>query len=212
MTILDYAIIYKNARDYYDTNYWIKAYVDLHYTLTLSKASILPAQDEEWLQSLSEAVLDYWKVGEVYIGQKNNKIVYCDPIDVQTAIGGSSSDDGNNFELPDYWKKVHRHTPLFSVNKMDLYDHRGLPVAYRQMKILNKLALSGKDMEISPASFGFGDMKSTKETAAAIAKRIQFFRRKLGAALNDLWTNLNIDMYVVGATDVIAELKKFQFL
>lgn len=207
----DYARVYKASRDFYQTNSIIRDYVELFFTLSLSRAVISPQPSGEWLTSLSDAVLDYWKVGELFLGKENGKIVFCDPSDVVSSAGSTASDQGLKFDLPQSWTQVHHHEPIFIINASDRYSIRGTPVAFPQITALMRLGQSGQPQLIEKSSFGFMEKKHRQQTAGEASQKIMTFRRSLGRALNILWPELAIDMYAVGPNDVLQEAKTFAF-
>lgn len=209
---MDLPKVYRKARSSYASDNWIRDFVDMHCLLSLDKASVVPEPDEPWLDSLSAAALDYWKVGELYMAKLHNKIVYCDPVDVRTGQGSTASDSGYVFEFPDYWSRVHRQDPVFVLNLPDPYAVRGVPVTYHQLTVLAKQEQLGHPEKLSPAIFGFGDKKTNQDIAIESAKKIMHFRRKLGQALNILWPHMKIDMFVVNPSDVLTSCKNFGFL
>lgn len=205
----DFSNVYRVSREYYAADPWVRAFTDVHYVLSLTRATIFPHPQEDWLEAMSSAVIDYWKVGELFLGQKDNKFVYCDPCDVVT---DPAADDGNKFVLPNYWVKEHKHEPIFMQNKSDKYAYRGLPVTYRQLTNLSRMRANGMPQQITANAFGFGDEKSKNKTIHDIVTRVSIFRKQLGMALNRFWPHLNIDMYIIGVGDAVVELKKFKFL
>lgn len=209
---MDTSNLFKLGRSYYDSDKMIKAYVDMHYVLSLSRASIDPPPSEEWLVSLSDAVLDHWKVGESFIDKQRDLVVFCDPAEVAIGVGSTASDKGYKFEFPDHWKRMFRQEPLFILNTPDPYAIRGVPVAYRQISLLSKVNFSGANEKAYPGMFDLNNLKTNQRNAQVVANRIGTFRRKLGHSINQLWPSVSVNFYVIGASDVIGEAKKFGFM
>lgn len=206
--VTDNSNLYKIAREYYNSDPLIRAFVDVHYACSLSRASIVPMQSESWLQSLASATLDFWKVGELFLEKKKDLLVYCDPVEIKTGPGSTASETGYQFEFPELWMREYRQEPHFILNKVDSYAVRGIPVSYQQIVSLSRLRQSGNPQFITPAAFGFGGKAANVQTASDMVSRIMLFRRNLGAALNKLWPDLTIDMYTISGSDVLAECKK----
>lgn len=209
---MDYGKVFNACRQYYDTVPLIRRFIDLHYTLSLDKSVVQPEQSEDWLMALSKAVLDYWKVGELYLGLENDQIVYCDPAGVEILPGSTPSDDGMRFGFPELWSRKHKHDPIFIINRESKYDLRGTPIAYRPVTYSAKMQAIGQAVDLDRSNFGFVDSKSSQETFYSIATKIGIFRRKLGQALNLFWPKLEIDMYVIAPSDVSQAAKKFGFV
>jgi hypothetical protein len=193
----------------------IRSFVDMCFSVSLDKASITPTPDDPWLESLSAATLDFWKVGEVFLGKQYEKIVICDPAEIKTAPGSSASDSGYLFEFPDHWlktQKTSRYGPQFILNTPDPYALRGMPQAYDQLLMLVKQITSGRPQLLTPASFGFRDAKANEAVATELTRKILNFRRKLGKSLNTLWPDMNIELFVINTYDVLQACKKFGFI
>ena len=205
---MDFTRYYDVSRGLYDTNEWYRAYLDLHYSLSLTKASILPQPQEEWLEALSNAVLDYWKTGELFLAKNLDMVSYCNPVEVQVGPGSSASESGFRFKFPDYWTRTYRYDPVHILNTVTAHSLRGTPPAMSQVMFLERQPMA----QMSSRIFGFGTDEANLSSANDIAEKVLSFRRKLGAALNQFWPDLNIDFYVISPRDVLNEAKKFGFV
>lgn len=181
--------------------------------LSLSRATILPQQSEEWLESLSVAVLDYWKTGELFLGKFKDQVVFCDPIEVLTAPGSTASDDGQKFVMPSDWSKTQKGELAFVLNKPSQYSIRGVPVSYHQLVMLSRLGASGLPQAIDPQAFGFSKTDASVNVLVGeeIVQRLMMFRRRLGFGLNQLWPELTIDFYGLNYQDVLDACRRFGF-
>ena len=144
--------------------------------------------------------------------RNGDDLAFCDPVDVQMAPGSIAADEGSKYEYPDYWLQSHKGEIVPILNVVDQYAQRGLPIAAQQITLLAKLAQMGQPQTLSISSFGFSDKSSVWAHAVSISQRIMTFRRKLGQGLNKLWPDLEIDMYALGPTDILAAAKMSGFI
>lgn len=199
-------------RNYYNSNALIRSYVDLHYYLSLMNADILPEPADEWLRTLSEGVLDYWKIGECHIARHEDKLICCDPTTVASAATNAEADNIYDLVPPDSWTKSGKPKPTPLLYKPNPYSRRGESIVQKHVFVLLKAAQSGTPTEISHVTFGFGSQQSTKEALQDVMDRVRMFRNKLLRTLLKLWPEWQINFYPINANDVLEIAKNVGML